>query len=124
MAVSVDIQDNTAQVLDEFTNKKEMCLEMLGLQGEKNAIIEINNAVYNAPESKSGYVRTGTLRNSLTHIAAGDSAYIGTNVEYAPYVELGTSKMKARPYLKPAVMNHQDEYRQIVESVMKGTNRN
>lgn len=120
MAISVDLQDNTAQVLAEFKNKKEMCLEMLGLQGEKNAIIEINNSVYHAPESKSGYVRTGTLRNSLTHTTHGDAAYIGTNVEYAPYVEMGTSKMAARPYLKPAVMNHLDEYKRIVESVMKG----
>ena len=120
MAVSVDIEDNTAQVLAEFASKKIKCLEMLGLQGERNAIIEVNNAVYHAPESRSGYVRTGALRNSLTHTTDGDAAWIGSNIEYAPYVELGTSKMAARPYLKPAVMNHQDEYRQIVESVMKG----
>lgn len=120
MAISVDIQDNTAQVLADFKNKKEKCLEMLGLQGERNAVIEINKVVYHAPESKSGYVRTGTLRNSLSHTSHGDAAYIGTNVEYAPYVEMGTIKMKARPYLKPAVMNHVDEYKQIVQSVMKG----
>jgi hypothetical protein len=26
---------------------------------------------------------------------------IGTNVEYGPYVELGTSRMAARPHLRP-----------------------
>ncbi len=28
---------------------------------------------------------------------------VGTNVKYAPYVELGTRKMAARPYLRPAL---------------------
>ena len=28
---------------------------------------------------------------------------IGTNVEYAPYVEYGTSRMMAQPYLRPAI---------------------
>lgn len=34
----------------------------------------------------------------------GDSPeyVVGTNVEYAPYVEFGTSKMSAQPYLRPA----------------------
>ena len=27
---------------------------------------------------------------------------VGTNVEYAAFVEFGTSKMKAQPYLRPA----------------------
>ena len=28
---------------------------------------------------------------------------VSTNVEYAPYVEFGTSKQRAQPYLRPAV---------------------
>ncbi len=30
-------------------------------------------------------------------------AHVGTNVEYAPYVEYGTVKMKRQPYLRPAM---------------------
>ena len=34
---------------------------------------------------------------------AGNAEYVvGTNVEYAVYVEFGTSKMQAQPYLRPA----------------------
>jgi hypothetical protein len=36
----------------------------------------------------------------------GDSGtvyFVGTNVEYSIYVELGTSKMSAQPYIRPAV---------------------
>lgn len=35
-------------------------------------------------------VRTSNLRNSITHDVQELTGYIGTNVEYAPYVEIGT----------------------------------
>lgn len=67
-------------------------------------------------------VDTGRLRNSITHAIDGDemAAYIGTNVEYGPHVELGTSKQKAQPFLTPAASDHGDEYRGILESELKG----
>lgn len=50
-------------------------------------------------------VDTGNLRSSITpvieHWAAG---YVGTNVEYAPYVEYGTEKTPAQPFLEPAFL--------------------
>lgn len=52
-------------------------------------------------------VDTGRLRSSITNELGQDSqglvATIGTNVEYAPYVELGTSRMAAQPFLLPAL---------------------
>lgn len=52
-------------------------------------------------------VDTGRLRSSITNELGQDSqglvATIGTNVEYAPYVELGTSLMAAQPFLLPAL---------------------
>lgn len=73
------------------------------------------------PESTGipGYVG-GTLRDSITHEVSGDSAYIGTNVEYAPYVELGTRYMDPRPYLRPAATEHGETYRRIVRSHLGG----
>ena len=47
------------------------------------------------------------------------AVYIGTNVEYAPYVCLGTIHMNAQPFLKPAVNDHKDEYRKILENSLK-----
>ncbi len=52
-------------------------------------------------------VDTGRLRASITHAlnrdAKGLVAYIGTNVAYAIFVELGTRYMRARSYLRPAL---------------------
>lgn len=52
-------------------------------------------------------VRTGRLRGSITWRLGADfvSPYVdvGSAVVYAPFVELGTSRMAARPYLRPAL---------------------
>lgn len=51
-----------------------------------------------------------------------EGVYIGTNVEYAPYVEMGTSRMRARPFLKPAATEHTEKYRKIMEAALKKVN--
>lgn len=48
-------------------------------------------------------VDTGNLRASIQHEKVAQfQAVTGTNTIYAPYVELGTYKMSAQPYLYPA----------------------
>lgn len=66
-------------------------------------------------------VDTGRLRNSLTYEVAADeqAVYIGSRVEYAPAVELGTSRMRPRPYLKPAATEHTAEYRQLIKDSLE-----
>ena len=48
-------------------------------------------------------VDTGKLRASIMPVIESWAAgYVGTNTAYAPYVEYGTRKMPAQPYLEPA----------------------
>ena len=47
------------------------------------------------------------------------SVYIGTNVEYASMVEIGTLRADAQPFLKPAVNDHKSKYRKIIENELK-----
>lgn len=93
--------DNTQQVVTALKRALASGLETIGLLGERYA-------------KKDCPVDTGRLRNSITHDVMGLSVYIGTNVEYAPYVELGTSRQKAQPYLVPAAKNHSSEYRAVI----------
>lgn len=67
-------------------------------------------------------VDTGRLRNSITHIVDGGTRHvvIGTNVEYAPYVELGTRHQKPQPYLKPAAKDHYSTYKGIFLKHLRG----
>ncbi|MBO1680171.1 HK97-gp10 family putative phage morphogenesis protein [Bittarella massiliensis (ex Durand et al. 2017)] len=69
-------------------------------------------------------VDTGRLRNSVTTAVETEddtaTVYVGSNVEYAPHVELGTSRSEAQPFLKPAVADHQDAYARIIRSELDG----
>lgn len=102
------IADNTDEVVNGIESSIMRALEAIGIQAEGYA-------------KDLCPVDTGRLRNSITHAIKADekAAYIGTNVEYAPYQELGTSKMRAQPFLVPAASNHADEYRDIVESELR-----
>lgn len=126
------------EVLRELEAAMQRALNAIGLQLERNAKTEINKAVYDTPPSPTYPVRTGRLRASLTFATATehsepgaeakpgdadlrgkpdeDKVYVGTNVEYASCVEFGTTRMRARPYLKPALMNHIDEYKTIAQT--------
>jgi len=99
------------------------------ISNKKKVLAELNKAVPIALEIIGGMaesyakqlcpVDTGNLRNSITHAQINETdEAIGTNVEYAPYVELGTMKMQARPYLRPAAENHAREYKAVIEKVL------
>lgn len=111
-------EDNSKEVLSALDAQVAAALEAIGMQAEANAKVEVTSAVYDTPQSPT-YVRTGALRNSITHDSDGEAAYVGSNIEYAAYVEMGTSKMSPRPFIRPAVENHMDEYRGIAEQYLK-----
>ena len=62
--------------------------------------------------------RTGALKDSITSVASGNTAIIGTNIEYGIYQELGTYKMAARPYLVPALKNNEDKIKETIKNAV------
>lgn len=118
--IEVTLTSNKDEILEALGVQLGQALIAVGMTAESNAKQEITKAVYDTPESKSGYIRTGRLRNSISYAVDTDAGdvYIGSNVEYAPYVELGTSKMRARPFLKPAAENYTEQYMELVREAM------
>ena len=106
--MNIQFTDNSKEVLESMQQAVVRALETCGLVAEGYA-------------KKLAPVDTGNLRNSITHeVDDGEpAAYIGTNVEYAPYQELGTIHMKAQPFLKPAVAANANTYRKIIEKELK-----
>lgn len=48
-------------------------------------------------------IDTGLLRNSINFEVKDEMAIVFVGAEYGIYVEFGTARMSARPYLGPAV---------------------
>lgn len=104
--MSYTYKDNTDEVLAALKMAKKRGLEAIGLTAEGHA-------------KKDTPVDTGRLRNSINHATDDDAAYIGTNVEYAPYVELGARGRQGVHMLQRAAAEHTDEYKQIMENAME-----
>ena len=104
--MSYSYKDNTQEVLSALEKAKKRGLEAIGLVAEGHA-------------KKITPVDTGRLRNSISHAMDDEAAYIGTNVEYAPYVELGSPTIKAHHMLQKAATEHTDEYKRLMEDSMK-----
>ena len=103
--MKVDYKDNSQQILSALEKGIKNGLEAIGLTAETYA-------------KKATPVDTGRLRNSISHTVDGEAVYIGTNVEYAPYVELGTSRAKAHHMLQKAATEHSAEYKRLAEDAV------
>ena len=61
-------------------------------------------------------VDTGFLRNSIqVDSVTAIEAVIAPHTDYAEFVEMGTSRMAARPYMRPAIDEHESEILDAVE---------
>ena len=109
--MKVDYKDNSKQVLTAMEKGIKNGLEAIGLTAETYA-------------KKATPVDTGRLRNSISHAVDGEAVYIGSNVEYAPYVELGTSRAKAHHMLQKAATAHSAEYKRLAEDAVKSAINN
>ena len=75
-----------------------------------------------AAKSSATYKGQKALAAKIRRMVSGAGkghARIGTNIEYGPYVELGTSRMRAQPYLRPAYDAHRGEALQEIANVLR-----
>ena len=123
-----------------FEKAVEKALRLVGGRAERAAKETI---------SDMGAVDTGFLRNSITYALDGESTntseyqddagnqtgeyggeapengdgtrsvYVGTNVYYAPYVEYGTRKMDARPFLSQSIQSTKSEFEELFKEAFK-----
>jgi len=139
--INVEIKSNRVEFEKALEAVARKVLEQWGIEGS-NAAADL------APYD------TGLLKNSITYAIAGEApaktaykaddgnasgsysgqaqadhggarhVYIGSNVEYAPYQELGTAKMRAQPFLGPAIEQNKAHFREILEGELKNALQN
>lgn len=113
MSQAIQLEASLARDAFRF-NEAELTKLLTGSEGpvmrdlSRRAIrVESSAKRYATGQGGGPNVRTGRLRGSITwrlgRDARGPYADVGTNVFYGPFVEMGTSRMSARPYLRPAL---------------------
>lgn len=135
-------KNNKEAVLKASDEAVERALEIVGMQAENYARANtpvdtglLRNSITSAVGGKSTRISSyhaDKARGNMQGVGfyggtapTSDQPYviIGSNVEYAPYQELGTSKMGAcnggRGFLRPAINDHMSEYKSIVQNELK-----
>jgi phage gpG-like protein len=101
-------ENNSEQIANAIHQAVAAALEEIGLAAERFA-------------KRACPVDTGRLRNSVTHALNMDeeAVYIGSNVSYAPFVELDVvvngKQRDGAHFLRDAAQNHGSYYRKIME---------
>ena len=128
----VNIEDNTATVLGTLANKKP---ELLNAMGN-----ELYKSIYNFM-TEDKVVDTGRLRGSISYSTPygdynrptsankpddfikgakeADTIVYVSNVEYAGYVNSGTSKQRARKFIENGTTRATPQIRATVEKILK-----
>ena len=143
--MKVSVTDNSRKYLSALQFATLRGLETIGLTAEKHAKKKRTREVYTG---KKPYKLTGRLRNSITYAVSGQRAniqsysgdhgepggtysgkapkdknmavYIGSGVEYAIGIELGTHrKAGGVHFLQDAAQNHSEEYKQIMKQSLQ-----
>jgi hypothetical protein len=66
-------------------------------------------------------VQTGDLRRSITRRIEKDEAFVGTPIEYAPWLEFGTRFSRAFPFLIPAFLDNLNKIKGKFKKLYRGS---
>lgn len=135
----MEVKSNVDKILREFDKKMKQAVEVIGGIAEsaakdlapKDTGLLANSIAHGAAGGKlsatsyasnSGEIG-GEYADANIPEDAGGAKYVvvvGTNVQYAVYQELGTSRMEAHAFLRPAIENNKETYKNVVEQLLKG----
>ncbi len=142
MGFVVNFKDSSGNVLKEFRHKVQLALRLIGEQAEGYAKEDcpvdtgrLRNSITYVTASEQGAANvnkySGSAANGQTDAKPSDykpkgkpeddSVYIGTNVEYAAYIEYMSMahKVGKAHFLRDAATTHNARYKEIAEAVLK-----
>lgn len=106
----IKIESNVPKVRSELKSKLRKIYEKWGIFLTKEWVMRIKRAKL---------IDTGRFMNGVTYKSDDKQTVVGNPVEYSSFLENGTSRMRARPTLKPAVMENRERLKNIAEKELK-----
>ena len=137
MAKNIEYRDHIEEVLSALEAAIKRGNEAIGMTAERHAKKKcpvdtgrLRNSITYALAGEETHVKSyrankgGKERETYTYEGTADGekgsgVYIGTNVEYAVFVENGAQGRTAVHFLQDAAANHSDEYKRMMEDSMK-----
>lgn len=106
------IESNVVQARGDLKKKKKKIYKMWGIFLQKKWVEMI---------TRMKIVDTGRFRNGVTFTSDSEELILGNPVSYAAFLEIGTSKTKARPSLKNTVTdkNNKETLKKIAKDVLE-----
>lgn len=101
------IHDGFGEVMGAIDGVKETALRNAGM-------LMVSHARVYVP------VDTGNLRDSLAFAASGSVLTVGSDVDYAPYAELGVMGRPGTHFLRNAISMHTSEYAAVIAEAFGG----
>ena len=133
MDFEITIEDNSDKILAELDSKMPEVLNGMGN--------ELYKSIYSFM-TEDKVVDTGRLRGSISYstpynnysrptlantpddfienVKEKDTVVYGSNVEYANYVNSGTSKQRARKFIQTGTYRAVPQIQRVVENILKG----
>lgn len=143
-SIKINVTDHSPEVLAALDTVMDKACEDAGMNAERFAVMHINGYY----DSKNTAVDTGHLKRNIKYKTEKDGdiwkVYVGTNVEYAYYVEMGTGDMgtgtgrkwtyydasrgifrktsgfRPRPFIRPAIEQHTRFYSELFRMYLNG----
>ena len=130
--IEITVKDNTKEIETAFTRQVLKALKAIGMAAEGHAkdgtpvdTGRLRNSITYATEEYSGTSSYSNKKGEIYNdggakaVPEEGSVYIGTNVEYAVYIEEGSTTHKASHMLRHAVADNGAEYKQLMLDALR-----
>lgn len=120
--MTVEIKIHGIEETQEFLKKKQRTINGGINEGLRNASLfmvgEVKMSIAGKRAEKKS-VDTGRFLNSVSQEVRKDHAIVFSNVEYAKFLEFGTSKMKPRSHFRNSLFRNKAKVREIIDNELK-----
>ena len=109
--MNIEFKDHSEQVLAEINKRINKALTALGF-----AVVNVTKDYIDNRYGRKIWI-SGDLYRSITFAPPdiiNKTVTIGSNMEYAGWVHNGTARMEARPFLRDAIMENMDIWREVI----------
>lgn len=139
--VTVKVDTKVKEALKEFDERTEQALLAIGTQAVKGVVEYMSipdftgrdivdtgrlraSISFLTPTKESGFVNDTVPESTLDDILKGKgeplSAIVGSNVNYAQWVNNGTTKQPARHFIENGIERERDNMQELVDLIYKG----